>query len=144
LAAWSVWDGDPRTRLDSLPGVLAHLSDAWERRDQANVVLVRYDDLVRNLDASMRDLAQRLGVTVDEARWPDLVHAATFEAMRQDARLLAPDALGVLKDPVQFFRAGRSGDGRDVLSAAQLAAYEERLRGSLDPALLAWLRRGDR
>jgi hypothetical protein len=105
---------------------------------------VHYDDLVRDLDGTMRSLAHRLGATVDETRRPELVQAATFEAMRQDARSLAPDVSGVLKDPAQFFRVGRSGDGPTVLPPDQRAAYEARVAASLDPELLAWLHRTDR
>ena len=36
---------DPREQLDSLPGVMWHLSDAWARRDQPNVLLVHHDNL---------------------------------------------------------------------------------------------------
>ena len=32
LDGWIRWEGDPRESLDSLPGVLAHLADAWARR----------------------------------------------------------------------------------------------------------------
>ena len=110
------WEGDPRAWLDTLPGVLLHLSDAWARRHRPNVVLVHYDDLLSDLDGTMRRLSGLLGIAVDEARWPALVHAATFDAMR--ARLSAPDGtLGVLKDPAAFFRHGASGDGRGAPDA---------------------------
>ena len=33
LLDWVDWDGDPRAELDSLPGVMLHLSDAWSRED---------------------------------------------------------------------------------------------------------------
>lgn len=77
------WDGDPRANLDTLPGVMLHLSDAWARRHHGNIVLVHFDDLVSDLDRAMRKLAEVLGVAVDEGRWPALVHAATFGAMRE-------------------------------------------------------------
>ena len=80
------WEGDARAWLDTLPGTMLHLSDAWARRHDANVVLVHYDDLVADLDGSMRRLAGLLGIPVDEERWPALVRAATFESMRADAQ----------------------------------------------------------
>src|SRR5271157_3664957 len=51
------WGGDPRVWLDTLPGAMLHLSDAWARRDRPNVVLVHYDDLVTDLDSAMRRLS---------------------------------------------------------------------------------------
>ncbi len=53
----------PASDLDSLPGVMWHLSDAWARRDEPNVVLVHYDDLSADLDGQMRRLAGRLGIS---------------------------------------------------------------------------------
>jgi aryl sulfotransferase len=134
------WRGDARTRLDTLPGTMLHLSDAWARRHDANVVLVHYDDLVADLDGSMRRLAGLLGIPVDEERWAALVRAATFESMRADAA--APDAdLGVLKDPAAFFRRGRSGEGRALLQAGEMAHYRDRVAAMAPDELLVWLER---
>ena len=77
------WEGDARTRLDTLPGTMLHLSDAWARRHDPNVVLVHYDDLVTDLDGSMRRMAGLLGLAVDEGRWPALVQR---RHVRVDAR----------------------------------------------------------
>jgi hypothetical protein len=118
---------------------MLHLSDAWARRHGPNVVLVHYDDLLTDLDGAMRRLSDLLGIPVDEARWPALVHAATFEAMRKSA--YAPGSLGVLKDPAAFFRRGASGDGRALLSAGELSRYRDRVATMAPPDLLAWLDR---
>ncbi len=139
LVGFVDWEGDPREWLDTLPGALLHLSDAWARRHEPNVVLLHYDDLVEDLDGSMRRLAGLLGIPVDEERWPALVHAATFGAMRGGAS--APDTLGVLKDPAAFFRQGKSGEGRALLTSVELAHYHHRV-GAMAPAdLLDWLQR---
>jgi hypothetical protein len=141
LLSWVDRDAEPADELDSLPGVLWHLSDAWARRDADNVVLVHYDDLSADLEGEMRRLAVRLGIAVPEAVWPRLVEAATFEHMRGRARDLAPDAAGVLVDRTAFFRRGRSGAGREVLVADEVAHYRERTRQLAAPDLLAWLHR---
>jgi hypothetical protein len=39
----------------------------------------------------------------------------------------------LVKNPDQFIRRGEIGDGRRVLSEAQLAAFRERFRQSLEP-----------
>jgi hypothetical protein len=144
LSAWVAWEGDPRLQLDSLPGVLLHLADAWTRREEDNIVLVHYDELLGDLDGAMRRVAGRIGRPVDEARWPDLVQAATFESMRAASVAVAPDGPGVLKDPARFFRRGRSGEGVAVLPPAARAAYEARVAAALDPALVSWLHGTDR
>lgn len=141
LVSWIDRDTDPREDMDGLPGVLWHLSDAWRRRGEPNVVLVHYDDLSADLGGQMRRLARRLGITVPEHRWPVLVAAAGFSAMRQRAQQLAPDPVGVLKDNSAFFRRGRSGAGRELLTDEQLSRYHGRA-AELSPAdLRGWLHR---
>ncbi|SCE77747.1 Sulfotransferase domain-containing protein [Micromonospora coriariae] len=141
LSSWVDREVDPRAELDSLPGVLLHLSDAWARRHEPNVELVHYDDLRADLCGQMRRLADRWGLAVPPERWPDLVEAATFDRMRERADRLAPDTLGVLRDRRAFFRHGGSGQGRDLLDAAALARYRARTAALAPPDLLTWLHR---
>ena len=128
----------PREDLDSLPGLMWHLSDAWARRHEPNVMLVHYDDLSADLAGQMRRIAGRLGISVPDQAWPALVRAATFEAMRSSADRLIPSA-GVLKSNAAFFRRGTSGAGREVLSDEEIAAYHARVAGLAPPGLLGWL-----
>jgi aryl sulfotransferase len=139
LGEWLLdWATHSSGYLDSLPGVMAHLTDAWRRRHDPNVVLVHYDDLRADLAGRMTALAGRLRLVPPT---PDLVDAATFDRMRARATELAPDALGVLKSPEAFFRYGRSGSGREVLGEPGFTAYERRARELAPPGLLAWLHR---
>ena len=139
LLRWIADDDDPREQLDSLPGVLWHLSDAWSRRDRPNVMLVRYEDLLADLAGQMRGLAVRLGIEVPEAAWAPLVGAATFDAMSGQADTIAP--AGVLKSSAAFFRRGTAGAAREVLGDDELAAYHARAGALAPPDLLTWLHR---
>ena len=136
-APWIV-RSHPREDLDSLPGLMWHLSDAWARRHEPNVMLVHYDDLSADLAGQMRRIAGRLGISVPGQAWPALVQAATFEAMRSSADRLIPSA-GVLKSNAAFFRRGTSGAGREVLSDEEIAAYHARAARLAPPGMLAWL-----
>ncbi|HEX6246729.1 MAG TPA: sulfotransferase domain-containing protein [Nocardioidaceae bacterium] len=141
LVEWVEDDPDPREELDSLPGVMHHLTDAWVRRSAGNVVLVHYDDLRTDLEGQMRLLADRFGIDVPDALVTDLVAAASFDRMRARADLLVPDRRGVLKSPSAFFRQGGSGEGRTRLTPAQQERYDERAAGLAPPDLLSWLHR---
>jgi aryl sulfotransferase len=138
LIAWVEREVTPQGCFDSLPGVIHHLVDGWERR-RDRVVLVHYDDLLADLAGRMKWLAARLDIEVPADRWPELVAAARFDAMRQRAALLAPDRLGVLKDPNPFFRAGRSGAGGNVLDPTELGRYEQRVSTLAPPEVVGWL-----
>jgi aryl sulfotransferase len=128
LRGWTLRETDPMVSMDSLQGVVHHTADAADRRDDRQVLIVRYEELVDDLDGRMRWLAERLGVSVDPAVWPTLVDAATFASMRADAAARTPDRRGILRDPAAFFRRGRPGAGREVLAPADVAAYEQRVR----------------
>jgi aryl sulfotransferase len=141
LVDWVDTDADPRLELDSLPGVMHHLSDAWARRAAPNILLVHYDDLSADLEGEMRRIAGRLGFDVPEERWPTLVDAATFARMRARADQAAPDPSGILKDRAAFFRRGTSGAGRETLARDELARYRVRTAAMAPPEMLAWLHR---
>jgi aryl sulfotransferase len=139
LSGWIAEVADPMEALDSLDGVLHHLADAWTRRHDPNVVLVRFEDLRADTAGQMRLLARRLGLAPPAGITDDLVAAVSFDAMRNQAEVLAPNAQGVLRDPRAFFRQGRSGEGIDVASPEDLQRYHRRLADRLDPELIAWL-----
>ena len=141
LLAWIDREVAPGQQLDSLPGVLWHLAGAWARRVEPNIVLVHYDDLVADLEGAMRRLAERLGISPPADRWPALVEAATFDRMRGRADQLAPNPDGVLRSASAFFRRGRSGAGRELLTDAELDHYRARVAQLVPADLFAWLHR---
>lgn len=140
LLAWISRDADPRVMLDSLPGVMWHLSDAWARRGDSNVVLIHYSELFDDLEGQMRRLAERLGIAVPEPAWPGLVQAAAFERMRADAGQLVP-AGGIFKSDTGFFRRGRPGAAEEILSGEEIERYRARVAQMAPPDFLAWLHR---
>ncbi len=141
LRSWIRSEAIAADNLDSMAGVFHHLTDAWRRRDQDNVVLIHYGDLIGDLPGEMARLADQLDITLTDATVDDLANAATFDSMRTRAGLLVPDAVGVLVDSGAFFRRGRSGAGVEALGEAELAAYRSRAAALAPPDLLAWLHR---
>lgn len=142
---WIDNDDSPYDNLDSLRGLVWQQSRAWVRRAEPNIVLLHYADLSDDLAGQMRWLAGRLGIVIPEETWPKLVEAATFGRMKQRAADLAPDErLGYLRDRERFFRSGKSGEWRSVLTAEDQARYDERMAELADPALADWLHHGSR
>ena len=136
LSRWVVDDPDPRQHLDSLPGVAHHLRDAWARRDEPNVVLVRYRDLVADLRGQAARLADVLGLPAEHV---DVTTERTsLASMRADAQRMVPDPVGIIRDPTAFFRGGRVGDSRRY-DPRLIERYEERLADLLPDDLREWL-----
>jgi hypothetical protein len=136
-----VWVDDTRpvTEFMSLHQTLHHLTTFWDARDRPNVVMLHYDDLTADLEGEMRRLAQRLGIDVPEARWPELVEAACFEHMRSRADVVAPDTTNAIwHDNRRFFNSGTSGQWRRLLDDADVERYWRRVRELAAPDLAAW------
>lgn len=138
LLRWIAKDTDPAEDLETLPGLLWHLTDAWGRRGEPNILLVHYANLCADLDDQMRWLAGQLGITIPERAWPALVQAAGFENMSSNADQLIP-APGLFKSNAAFFRRGSSGAGCEILSDAEIARYHARATAMAPPEMLAWL-----
>jgi hypothetical protein len=139
LLGWIADDDDPGRNLDSLPGVLWHLSDAWARRGDPNVLLVHYDNLISDLEGQMRWLAGRLEIAVPENAWPALTQAATLKGMRESAESIVPRPPGIVEEAASFFRRGTSGAGREILSDEEMAGYYARAAQLAPPDMLEWL-----
>ncbi|MEP6666545.1 MAG: sulfotransferase domain-containing protein [Nocardioidaceae bacterium] len=141
LQAWIDDDSTPQERMDSIRGVFHHVTDAWRRQDEPNVILVHYSDLLADLEGEMRQITDRLGISVPADRWPALAEAAAFTTMQARATALVPTAGGVLKDVNAFFHKGSSGGWRELMSDEQVRHYEERVAVLAPPDVVAWLHR---
>jgi aryl sulfotransferase len=119
-----------------------HVESFWKHRDLPNVLLVHYADMKKDLEGEMRRIADYLDITVEESKWPELVHDATFDKMKADAIESAPQMGMVFEGgPERFFFKGTNGRWKDVLTAADLELYE-RAASKLDPEMRRWLENG--
>jgi len=141
LRAWIDDDGDHAPM--SLRFVLLHLSTWWERRGAPNIALFHYSDLRQNLGVELQRLASFLGYDISADRAAELAQSASFEAMKRDAALVAPNTdIALWHDNRSFFHKGHSGQWRDIFTAEHLRRYEERVRQLAPPDLADWLHRG--
>jgi hypothetical protein len=60
----------PGKTVSDLEIMLHHLDTFWQVRDQPNIVLLRYEDLLDDLEGQMRYIAARLGIAITETAWP--------------------------------------------------------------------------
>jgi aryl sulfotransferase len=104
-------------------------------------MLLRYEDLLDDLEGQMRYIAGRLGIAIAETIWPDLVQAATFEDMKGRAGQLVPEAShgGFYDDRDQFFRTGSTGQWRQIISDDELPRYAARVAQCAPADLAAWI-----
>jgi hypothetical protein len=140
----SEWLDDAPDRPSTLRTLVATLESFWAERHRPNVVLLHYGDLQRDLVGQMEYLAGRLGIERSRARLEQLAPAASFEAMKADAKGVAPNADQTFwRSTDDFFRAGTNGQWRDAMSDADLARYEQKIHELVaDDDFAHWLHHG--
>jgi aryl sulfotransferase len=116
----------------------------WAIRDLPNVMLLHYENLKRDMAGEMRRVAKFLDIPINEARWPTIVEYCTFDYMKAHPESVAPLG-GVLWEGggKTFVFKGTNGRWRNVLSAAESQAYEERAVRELGPDCARWLATGN-
>lgn len=117
----------------------------WLERHRPNLLLVHFNDLKTDLSAEMRRISAFLEIPVNEAIWPNLVEAATFDSMKRNgAQILAKLEHLFRGGHETFLHKGVNEQWRDVLTEADLELYEEHAHTALSPGLFNWLRNGRR
>ena len=123
--------------------MLQHLDRGWQHRGDPNVALFHYADLQADLEGELLRLAGVLGIACSPERACALAAEASLARMRERATDDAPNARrGTWKDVRAFFRSGGTGEWRERLSAADLAAYEARVTQLAGPDLATWAHGG--
>lgn len=125
---WSYWD---------------NIATWWAARDLPNVRLVHFNALKADPEGEMRAIADFLDCDIPEARWPAILEHCSFDYMKQNAQTVAPMGGAIFDGGAQsFINKGVNGRWRDVLTAADCAAYESRALAELGPDCADWLATG--
>lgn len=121
-----------------------HAASFWPYRRLPNVLMVHYADLLTDLETQMRRVASFTRLEVADDAWPELVAAARFDAMKEEA-IRNEEYLGLIFEggAERFFHKGTNGRWRDVLTEDDLSLYEASA-AQLDPELRAWLELGSK
>jgi hypothetical protein len=105
---------------------------SWTEQDAIPVLVLRYEDLLLAPEREFQRLATFLELSADSS----LIAAAAVNTRFEKLRAKENDEGGFQERPPgceRFFRSGRSGEGREQLSAEQL----ERLQTAFAPTLAA-------
>ena len=105
---------------------------SWTDQDAIPVLVLRYEDLLMAPEREFQRLAAFLELPAD----CNLIVAAAFNTRFDKLRAKEDEEGGFQERPSgceRFFRSGRSGEGREQLSADQL----ERLQAAFTPTLAA-------
>jgi aryl sulfotransferase len=86
----------------------------------------------------VRRVAGFLGVSVDEQRWSAQVQHCTFASMKARSDEVGSFDRGFVGGADTFLYKATNGRWRDVLTEAELAAFDRRCGERLSPDAFAW------
>jgi aryl sulfotransferase len=137
--SWFAWESEGYPYW----GNMHHNQSWWEYRGLENILLVHYNDLLSNLQSELRQLADFLGIDASDSELASIVPRVSIESMRREAEARNQNAY--LQGGAQtFYFKGTNGRWKDVLSADELALYEQVKAKVLTPECAAWLEQGGR
>ena len=107
-----------------------HVLSWWAHRDSGNLLFLKYEDLLANLDSELQRILDFLGYTLNDNERADVIRKSDFDHMRRDSFSNHKQ----IKDLETFFRKGKVGSWRELFTNAQSDAFdtltEQRLAGT--------------
>lgn len=115
----------------------------WQLRNLPNIIFIHFNDLKANMPGEMRRIAQFLDISIDEARWADILEYCSFEWMKKNATRSVPLGAAFWDGGAEIFiNKGVNGRWRDTLTADDAAEYEARAISELGEDCASWLVNG--
>ena len=125
---------------------LGHTQSYWDYRHLPNFYFMHYNDMLADLNGSVRGLCTFLGEEPDEDHIAEIVERTTFanvkaEAIKNDQENENSSAF-FSGGSTGFFFKGTNGRWRDVLTEEDLALYEVARQRLLSEDCARWLEEG--
>lgn len=116
----------------------------WAIRDLPNVKLVHFAQLKTDLPGQMREIAEFLGIPIDESKWDAMLDHCSFDYMKQHAVKSVPLG-GLFWDggAQTFVHKGTNGRWREVLTLKESEKYERLALQQLGADCANWLATGE-
>jgi Sulfotransferase domain len=113
-----------------------HVAGYWRHRDDPNLLFLMYEDLVRDLEGSIRKIIDFCGLKIPEERMPEILDRCSFAFMKKhEAKFDFATELMVERGmtPSTFIRKGKVGDWQEHFSDEERARFEEKFNRSMAP-----------
>lgn len=117
----------------------------WAIRDLPNLHFVHFGNLKKDMPGEIRKIAAFLDISIDEAKWAQILEHCSFDYMKANAAASVPLGGAFWEGgATTFVHKGVNGRWQGMLSPAVSAAYEARARRELGEACADWLLTGNK
>jgi hypothetical protein len=113
-----------------------HVGDWWVRRDDPNVLFLKYEELIHDLEGCVRKIIDFCQFQVDEANLPGILERCRFDFMKQYESKFDPITERLMLWGVkqhEFLRKGQVGDWKNRLTPEQEAAFDRQFARLMSP-----------
>jgi aryl sulfotransferase len=114
----------------------------WRWRNEPNVLLVHYAQLIEDLPSQVVRLARFIGIEPKALRMDLILEHCSFGYMRTRADKLAPFGGAHMTESGAFFQKGPRRDFHTELTPAQIERFDRRALERLGVACARWLETG--
>jgi Sulfotransferase domain len=114
----------------------SHVAGWLAHRDDPNVLLLRYEDLARDLESSVDAIARFCGITLPAGGMPRILERSSFAFMKQHESRFDHTTEHLWERGVQqgaFLRTGKIGEGLKDLSRQQQELFDRLRSKKLGP-----------
>lgn len=115
----------------------------WAIRNLPNVKVIHFNDMKKDLAESIQQIANFLEIKLDAPTFSKVLEHCTFDYMKAHAELSAPLGGAMWNGGAKtFINKGTNGRWREILTPAEVAAYEARAIKELGSICARWLAEG--
>ncbi len=111
-----------------------HVSRWWRHRNEYNVLFLNYEDLVRDLEGTLRRIIAFCGLTIPEERMPEILRRCSFAFMKEyETKFDFATELMLERGmtPSTFIRKGKVGDWKSYFTPEQEARFDRKCQKSV-------------
>ncbi|XP_050663979.1 sulfotransferase 1C4-like [Leptidea sinapis] len=135
-----IWNLFRRGLLPWCP-VFPHVKEGWVARDNPNLLFIFYEDVVNDLQGSLRRMASFFGKDLTDEQIHELCEHLRFDNIKKNEAVNQQETmaeLGVCSGQSPFIRKGLIGDWRDHFSKDQAQEAEEWMRENISDSELKY------
>ncbi|XP_075992914.1 luciferin sulfotransferase-like [Anticarsia gemmatalis] len=113
--------------------IFAHVKEAWEQRNNPNMLFLFYEELSKDLPASIRRVADFLGKSLNQEQMDRLCDHLSIESFKKNKSINFEEMkeLGLLAKDESFIRKGKAGGWRDYFDEEMTQQAEQWIADNL-------------